>query len=389
MSGAGPIAAVAFWLSAALLVYVYWGYGALLGLLVAVRRTSSPVRSGFVDAAWPSVAVLLTVHNEERQIERRLENLLAQDYPPGRLDIVVASDGSIDRTEAIVEAYGRSGPVRLVRSPRLGKSAAQNEAMRSIDADIVVLTDAEARFDPGCVRALAAAFADPATGCATAELHHIDSAGAIGRSQGLYWTYELKLRALESRLGILGVASGAAMAFRRELFRDLPTFAGDDCIIPLEVVRRGQFTVHCPKALAWDRAHDEQAAELRARIRMTMRNWTGTWLFPELLDPRRHVGYAFALWSHKLLRWLCPIALLAMTSAAAIMAFDGTGRLAAVAFALALILGVVGWGAAAAGRSLPVAGQIYSFLLANLGFLIGIGRALRGERLAAYRTAAR
>jgi cellulose synthase/poly-beta-1,6-N-acetylglucosamine synthase-like glycosyltransferase len=374
-----------FWLGALWLLYVYWGYGALLGLLAPRSPTPAPLRS-FDERHWPSVTVLLTVHNEERVIERRLKNLLTQDYPPERLDIVVASDGSTDRTEALVEAALAEGRIRLARTDRLGKSVAQNVAMHAIESEVVVLTDAETVFDPACVRAMAAEFADPKVGCVTAELGMVDATGAIGRGQSRYWSYELKLRRLESRLGILAVASGPAMAFRRALFAEIPSFTGDDCVIPLEVVSRGHRVVHCAAALAWDCMDHEPVAEFRSRVRMTVRNWIGTWLYPALLDPRRHPGHAFALWSHKLLRWLGGFALAAMAPAAAGMAIAGTERLIAAGFALFLLAGFVGWLSGAVGRAVPLAGIIYAFLLANLGFMTGVVLAALGRRIDAYRS---
>ena len=379
------ISTTIFWGGALLLIYVYWGYGVLLGLLAGWRRREPP-RPEFASGTWPSVAVLLTVHNEERTVGRRLENLIAQDYPADRMEIVVASDGSTDRTEDIVETWARGRPVRLLRSARLGKSAAQNAAMNTVQADIVVLTDSEALFDPACIRAMVAEFAAPTVGCVTAQLRNIGAEGDIGRSQSLYWSYELQLRALESRLGILAVASGSAMALRRSLFRALPTFVGDDCIIPLEVVSQGYRVTHCSAALAYDHMPDSEAEALRTRTRMTMRNWTGTWLFACLLNPLRHPGYAFALWSHKLLRWLGSWVLVAMALAAAGMAATSGATPSVVIFAAFMAAGALGWWCARRGRSLPLAGTAYAFLFANLGFLLGIAKAARGDQVHAYRS---
>jgi cellulose synthase/poly-beta-1,6-N-acetylglucosamine synthase-like glycosyltransferase len=392
----GVVSVLVFWLGALWLLYVYWGYGQVLRLLAWRSRNGSATACPGQDRRVPpphvagqkpgltSVSVLLTVHNEEGVIERRLRNLLAQDYPPEHMDIVVASDGSSDRTERIVEDLARGWPIRLVRTERLGKSGAQNWAMRSITSEIVVFTDAGAVFDGSCVTAMVAEFDDPAVGCVTAELHHSDAEGAIGQSQSRYWSYELRLRLLESQLRNLAVASGAAMAVRRSLFRDLPAFVGDDCIIPLDVVSQDHRVVHCAAARAWDRMASEESSELRARIRMTMRNWSGTWRYPVMLNPLRQPGYAFALWSHKLLRWLGAFALVAMILAAAGMVVAGYQRPVAVAFALFLVAGLAGWAGNAAGRALPICGTVYAFLLAHLGFLLGVSKAMFGRRLYAY-----
>jgi len=388
MSWLGFIAAVVFWSNVVLLAYVYWGYGVVLDLLVRLRG-ERPLRGRFDASSWPFVTILLTVHNEERNVARRLANLMEQDYAPGRVDIVVASDGSTDGTEAIVEDFSRGRPVKLVRTGRLGKSAAQNIAMRHVSGEIVVLTDAETSFDASCLRELVGVFADARGGAATAHLRLLERSGAVAASQGRYWSYELKLRELESRIGILTVASGAAMAFRRALFRDLPAHVGDDDIIPLAVAAQGRRVVHCPAALAYDALEHADGREFHSRVRMTMRNWTGIWMVSSLLDPFRHRGYALALWSHKLLRWLGSPGLVVMAAAAAVMGATGTQPLAVVAFAAFLADGGLGLWASRRGRSIPVAGTVYSFLLANAGFLIGLCRALSGSSVVTDRSGMR
>ena len=192
------------------------------------------------------------------------------------------------------------------------------------------------------------------------------------------------MRRLESRLGLLAVASGAAMAVRRNLIRPFPLHVGEDCVAPLDVVRQGARFVHVTDALAFEKAPATSAAEFKARVRMTMRNWTGTWMYPELLDVRRHPGYAFALWSHKLLRWLGAFALLStLTSGPALFFAAGSpwlGLLAVGAFATLTTLGAL-------GQNILGSGAVFSFLLANLGFLIGVLKGLSGSKVTAYSAA--
>jgi cellulose synthase/poly-beta-1,6-N-acetylglucosamine synthase-like glycosyltransferase len=373
-----------FWLSAGLLFYVYRGYLQLLQLLVRLRRPAPPPRAA--PASSPDLTVLLTVHNEASLIGARLADLLDQDYPRSRLEILVASDGSTDATEAIVEAYPATSIVRLFRTGgRLGKSATQNAAVAAARGAIIVLTDAEARFDRYFLREIAAPFADPAVGCVTGRLELLARPGAIARGQGYYWRYETRLRELESRLGILAVASGQAMAVRRRLFEPLPPHVGDDCMIPLDVALAGYRVVHCESALAYDAMAHEPEAELGARIRMTLRNWTGTWLRPRLLNPLRHPGYAWALWSHKLLRWLGPLFLIALTLSALWLARRPLYVPLAIAVLAFYGLAAIGWRNSRGGRRWAPGDAAYSFLLANLGFFLGLAKALGGRRVVAYR----
>jgi cellulose synthase/poly-beta-1,6-N-acetylglucosamine synthase-like glycosyltransferase len=365
------------------LAYVYWGYGAVLRISVG---RDSPRNASPTGPALPRITILLTVHNEERHIIERLGNLAAQDYPANRFDIAVCSDGSTDSTEALTEEFKARCPISLIRSSRLGKSGAQNAAMRQVEGEIVVLTDAEARFDRLFLRAIADAFADPRVGCATAQLMFVERAGGLAVSQSRYWAYELTLRDMESRLGILAVASGQAMAFRRSLFRPLPNSVGDDCVIPLDVIDQGYRVLHCRDALAYDVMENEAGREFRTRVRMTLRNWIGTWRYPSLLNPIRRPGYAFALWSHKLLRWLGWVGLALMLLGSAGMLISGTAPALAALFLLGLLAGTAGGVAECRNIRLPFANTIYSFLLANAAFMIGVTRAMAGHRIVVYRS---
>jgi cellulose synthase/poly-beta-1,6-N-acetylglucosamine synthase-like glycosyltransferase len=399
MSAALDTAATAlFWLAALSLVHVYLGYEWLLRAAVrlAGRRppplSSTPVYSAPVTP--PTVSILLTVHNEETQVTARLENLAAQEYPVGRLEIVVASDGSTDDTEARVRAFAAARPDCAVTlaalHPQGGKSQAQNLALPEATGEIVVLTDAAARFQPDFVARIVAPFADPEVGCVTGRVAFGEDGGDVARGQGRYWRSEMMLRACESRLGILAVASGQAMAFRRTLFRPLPPHVGDDCIIPLDVVAAGARVVHQPDAVAFDCNETRPARELRARARMTARNWVGTWRHPRLLSPLRHPGIALALWSHKLMRWLSPVFLMVLVGTALWLA--GRHPVYQLSLAMTAVVGGLaglGWAAqrrpGRCGLVRRVAGIAFAFCLAQLGFLLGLWTALRGRQIRAYR----
>ena len=172
---------------------------------------------------------------------------------------------------------------------------------------VVIFTDAGSRFEPDFIRRIVAVFSDPSVGAADGHLLFTsDNDNQIAQSQGFYWRYELSLREAESRLGILAVASGACLAVRKQVFRRMDLSIGEDCIVPLDVVTQGLRVVHVPEAIAYDAMENDPEREFRTRVRMTLRNWQGTWSRPQLLNPYKYPGYAFALWSHKLFRWLSP-----------------------------------------------------------------------------------
>jgi len=373
------------------LYWIYDGYGRCLQLLNAVRRAD---RSGMESSDisnvedWPSVTILLTVHNEEAVVRGRIENMLQCDYPAERLSVLVASDGSTDSTNSIVRSFSDSR-VRLYESPGLGKTGTQNAAIREIHSDIIAFTDADILFDPRWLKQVALRFRDPNIGAVDGrQLYGVPAADSIQASHGFYWNYELKLRHLESQLGILAVVAGACFAVRRKLFVPMDPAIGDDCIIPLDVVAQGYRVVHEPSAIAWHKFGEDSSIALPRRIRMTLRNWQGTWTRSQLLNPFRHPGYAFALWSHKLLRWMSPLFLVAATACAAAMLVLEPSVLTAVIFApfaLLFSLAALGWTLAGRKLRIPGSGTAYSFVLANTAFLIGLWRAISGQRIQSYR----
>jgi cellulose synthase/poly-beta-1,6-N-acetylglucosamine synthase-like glycosyltransferase len=378
--------------STAVLYWVYDGYGRFLQLCVAVRR--AVVRPVAVDTdtqlPWPEMTVLLTVHNEESVIHQRITNTLACDYPADRLKILVASDGSTDRTSEIVRSIADER-VTLMETPGLGKTGTQNEALQNVTSKIVVFTDADIVFEEGFLRRIAERFHDPQVGAVDGRLMYVqDAADANAASQGFYWNYEMKVRHLESQLGWLAVVAGASFAVRRELLQTMDPSIGEDCIVPLDVVQQGYLVVHEPLAKAFDEFEEGSGITLRRRIRQTLRNWQGTWSRPALLNPLRHPWYAFALWSHKLLKWLSPVFLLAALFSSCwllVTTPDAYSISAALPYLVLFVMAGLDWLATAFGRRIPGTGMAFSFLLANTAFLVGIVRATLGRRIHSYRNA--
>lgn len=385
-------------LATLILYWIYDGYGRFLQLIVFLRRDKSRAVTEVEQQNaehqnsehWPTMTVLLTVHNEEAIIRRRIENILQCDYPADRLTVLIASDGSTDSTNEIVRSFAARG-VRLFESPGLGKTGTQNAAIRSIESELIAFTDADILFDANWCRQIARRFQDPQVGAVDGRaLYEAPATDALQASQGFYWSYELKLRHLESQLGVLAVVAGACFAIRRNLFVPMDPAIGEDCIVPLDIVTQGFQVVHEPLAIGRFDSEEDSSITLRRRIRMTLRNWQGTWTRSHLLNPLRYPGYAFALWSHKLLRWLSPLflatasccsmaQLILAPSLASVLLFAPFGGLFALAW--------IGWVSARRHLRIPGTGAAYSFLLANVAFLIGIWRAVTGHRIHSYRNA--
>ena len=377
--------------STAVLYWIYDGYGRALTAVNGMRKSirgSSRTATEYDDRTLPTITILLTVHNEESAIRQRIENLLLCEYPPERRSILVASDGSTDATTSIIRSFSDRG-VRLHESPGLGKTATQNEAIASIESDVIVFTDADVTFEPQFLRIIARQFNKPEVGAVDGRLLYSSRPTLdVQACQGYYWNYELRLRDLESQIGILAVVAGACFALRRNLFRTMDPAIGEDCIVPLDVVAQGFKVLHEPAAKAWTRLEDDESMTMRRRIRMTLRNWQGTWTRRALLNPFHSPGYAVALWSHKLLRWLSPVFLAAATVSSALLLAIQPSLItlaAFVPFAMLFGLAALGWFSKHHRLRIPGAGTAYSFVLANAAFLIGVWRATTGHRIHAYR----
>ena len=310
-------AAVAlFWSSAAVLVYVSVGYplalAALRGLVPrAVRK--APIE--------PRVCLFIAANDEQTVITQKLRNALALDYPRHLLDIVVASDGSVDETNAIVRSFAADG-VRLLAYPeRRGKVAAINAGLQTIDSDVIVFSDANAFLDPGAIRALVQNFADPTVGAVSGDVVLVGERAALGASEDMYYRYERWLQRVESDTGSMVGVDGALYAVRRSLFAAPPNDTIlDDLAIPMAVVRAGFRAVFEPSALAFEQGSRSATEEFARKTRIiagavqflrASRSWIFTSGMPVF----------FGLFSHKVLRWTSPaLALVALTASLALAA---------------------------------------------------------------------
>lgn len=354
-------------------------------LLLLFFASFSKRKPGASQTVIPFVSIIIAVHNEERTIESKLRDCSKLLYPTDRIEIIVASDGSSDRTEEIVlRASQNDSRIRWIASEgRLGKSGIQNLAADQARGDLLLFTDAETSCAPKALQSMVDKLADPEIGLVTATVMLGNPEDAIEKSQGFYWRYELLLRNAESDIGILATGSGQALLLRRELFRHLPGRYGDDCVIPIDVRLQGYRVVQDRDAIVFDTMPHSIEGELRVRIRMTARNWTGTLARPGILNPFRFPLTAVGLVSHKLLRWLTPLFLIAIL----LLSFTLRGN--AVLFLMIqsafYISALAGWQMTKRKRNAGVLGYSFSFCLANVGFLLGIIKALLNETIVAYR----
>ncbi len=315
-----------FWIAAALIGYSYLGYPAWLWL--RSRWSPRPVRRGFVEStAAPAVSAVMVVRNEEAVIARKLENLLTLDYPQAKLDVVVISDGSSDRTPAILAGYARDSglpdedrtdaPRRvrtLLKPVSQGKAAGLNDAIKLASGEVLLFTDARQQIESGALRLLIENFADPDVGAASGELMLGDpTSGETGKGMGLYWRIEKKIRELESASGSVAGATGAIYCARRSLLDESPLPEGiilDDVLLPMQIVRKGFRVIFDARARAWDSPDLGESREFSRKVRTLSGNYQLLQLAPWLLSSENAIRFEFV--SHKLSRLAVPFALLAL-----------------------------------------------------------------------------
>jgi cellulose synthase/poly-beta-1,6-N-acetylglucosamine synthase-like glycosyltransferase len=378
------LVAAAFWASVALIVYTYAGYPLIIFAASRClgRRPDPPPRAG---DGLPTVSLILAAYNEEEVIEGRLRNAAATDYPPEALEILVASDGSTDRTAEIVAGFG-DPRVRLLDFPHnRGKASALNAAVAEARGEVLLLSDANTRIDPGAARRLVRWFRDPSVGAAVGRLVLVDR--LTGRNaDGLYWRYETFLKKCEGRLGGVLGANGAIYALRRDLYEPIPAATIiDDFVIPLLAKQRtGCEIIYDAAATAVEETAPDVRAEFHRRARIGAGGYQSLRMLWRLFDPTR--GWvAFSFLSHKVLRWLCPFFMIAALGANLVLAGRPLYASALAAQAAFYLLAAVMSVAPARLRALRPLRLTTMFVGMNAALLVGFVRWLYGRQSAAWR----
>jgi glycosyltransferase involved in cell wall biosynthesis len=333
--------AILFWLSAGLLLYTQAGYAVLLMLLARLRRLSPTVGAAASDP--PAVSVIVAAYAEQEVIADRVANLRGLDYPPAQLEVLVACDGSPDAT---AQRAREAGADLVLELPRGGKIRAQDAAVARARGDILAFSDANVRWEPSALRELVAPFADRRVGYACGNVTFVNDAGT--NQEGLYWRYEMTVRALESRIRSVTGGNGAIYATRRESYLIVDPIMGHDLSFPFNMVKRGWLAVYAPAARATEKMVPTIEGEFARKRRMMSHGWPIV-VRGGMLSPRGYgVLYALMIVSHRLLRYISPfLHLLALVCSVALL---GHGWVYTVALAIQLAV----LAAAAAAGAIPV-----------------------------------
>jgi glycosyltransferase involved in cell wall biosynthesis len=371
---------IAFWVSVAFLVYGYAGFPLLVGVVGRIRN-----RRVLKAPVTPTVSLIIAAYNEEEGIRQRIENALQMDYPADRLDVIVASDGSTDGTEAALSDLD-PGKVRVLSLPRRGKARALEAAVPQSRGEVLVFSDANTLFEPGALRALVRNFADPEVGGVAGHTGYVvpQNGESAGRGEDLYWRYDSWLKGLETRTGSVISAHGGMYALRRELFRPLEDLAvTDDFGISTAVVEQGWRLVFEPEARGYERTVGQSAGEFSRRVRLMTRGLRGVVLRRRLLNPARYGFYSVSFFSHKVLRRTLPLFLPVLLVSSVALAPQGTLYMtAAGAQGMFYSLALAGWALRnrRGGRLKPLYIPFF-FCLANLAAVVALWNLVRGKRI--------
>jgi cellulose synthase/poly-beta-1,6-N-acetylglucosamine synthase-like glycosyltransferase len=328
---------IAFWLSAALIVWTQLGYALALAVVARLLESGTRVSAAGAPAEPPSLSLIVAAHDEQSVIAAKVENALALDYPRELLELIVACDGCSDATATRAKEAGADTVLEL---PRGGKIRAQDAAVRGAKGDVVAFSDANALWEPAAARALVGAFADPRVGYACGQVRFVQGATGMAATnqEGLYWRYEMAVRALESRLRSITAGNGAIYATRREAYLEVDPIMGHDLSFPFNMVKRGWRAVYVANARAQEKMVPSIEGEFARKRRMMSHTWPIVFR-GGMLSPRGYgLGYGLMILSHRILRYATPALHAVALVANLLLVIDGAGALYAVTLALQLAL---------------------------------------------------
>ena len=321
-----------FWLSIFGVLYPYFGYPLVLTLLARIVRRKPAPREARV---LPSVTMIVPVHNEASRVGRKVANTAALVYPADRLQVLFISDGSTDRTVEIIREAVTPAMTIVELPARGGKAAALNAGLAHATNDIIVFSDASIELEPLSLQRIVAGFDDPAVGCISGEDRIADTGG-----EGLYGRYELLLRRLESDVHSIVGASGSFYAQRRAICEPFVEGMAPDFLSVLRTVERGYRAVSDSTAVGTMTSVKDPRHEFERKVRTLIRGMTTLFAHTHLLNPFRYGLFAFAVFSHKVMRWIAPFFLLT-AFLAPLALLDSPLYLAAFGAQLALYLGAL------------------------------------------------
>ncbi|MBC19253.1 MAG: hypothetical protein CMJ74_03190 [Planctomycetaceae bacterium] len=375
-----------FWIASVAIVYPYLIYPVLLLLIrpFLFRAASQPE-----DDYRPTVSIILAAYNEEDCIREKLENCLALDYPAEKLEILVGSDASEDRTNEIAETFAERGVRLFPYTQRGGKMSVVNRLVSEATGEVCVFSDISELFDRDVILKLTRHFADSQIGAVTGNHIYNEEKSGMGVGTRFYWRFQRLLQSIESRLSTICMCDGTIYAARRAWFvPPINNTINDDVAVPLGIIQQGKRVIFEPEAVARGDVLQQTRRFFRQKIRSQSGKYQNFFRFPRMLFPWPLARFWIYI-SHSVMPVLVPwFLLLALLTNSLLVIFGGGEPL----YAWALGLQIAFYFTAALGLLadrmqwyLPLTAIPFYFVTANLGSIFGFFAFIAGAQSAAWR----
>lgn len=357
------------------LLYIYAGYPFLLLILNSIL----PKKEIIKQSIRPNVTLIVSCYNEESVIEEKIKNTRVLKYPADKLEIIVVSDASTDKTDNIVKRYSDKG-IKLIRQEkRLGKTAGLNLAVLQSKGDIIVFSDANAMYEPDAIIRLVENFADKKVGYVVGQANYMNKTDPASRSENTYWRFEIFIKKLESNVHSVVGGDGAIYAIRKELYEPLQETDINDFVNPLQIIAKGYRGIFEPSAICQEETAGEFDKEFKRKTRIVNRSFSGLLRIKSVLNPFRTGLFSIQILSHKVLRWFAGIYTVIFFICSLYLAFSDV-----IFFQVVVIMEILLMSCAYLGYlskekvAFRVVYYAYYFVMVNVAALIGLFQSFRG-----------
>jgi len=371
-----------FWIIILLVIYTYAGYP--LSVIFLSLFAKKEVKKGFCE---PTVTVLITAYNEENNIASKLEDTLSLEYPKEKMEIVVASDGSNDKTEEIVRDYQSKG-VRLIRvEGRVGKTETQNQAVKQAKGEIIIFSDATTKYDKSAIRKIVRNYHDPSVGAVSGRYEYYNPNGApTGMGTMLFWKYENFIKSRQTKIRTITGCCGCIYSVKKSLYEPLPANIISDLVEPLKILEKGYRIAFEPEAVAYEATEKKAADEFSMRVRVITRGMNGLLFVKNLFNPWKYNFVAFQLFSHKVLRWSIPFLMVGLLISNAFLLEHFFYRITFFLQVIFYAAAILGWIWSQRGMKIKILSIPFYFCLVNLASAIALGNIVKGRKLVTWET---
>jgi len=299
------MAEIIFWLTLGIIFYTYFGYP--LFILFLSLFINHKIKKGAIE---PTVTILITAYNEEKNIAGKLQNTLSLDYPKGQLEIIVASDASEDHTDEIVKEFAGQGVTLHRVEGRVGKTETQNQTVKIAKGDIIIFSDATTKYKKDAIRKIVRNYNDPSIGAVSGRYEYVNPTEApVGLGTILFWKYENSVKSRQTQIKTVTGCCGCIYSVRRSLYEPLRRDIISDLVEPLKILEKGYRIAFEPEAIAYEETTETSGEEFGMRVRVISRGMYGLWHMRTLFNPFKYGFVMFQLFSHKVLRWMIPFLL--------------------------------------------------------------------------------